>query len=99
SNGGADSVSVIDTASDVVTGTIAVGDGPSALAVAPDGASLYVMTTSGVVEVVDTAAQTVVGSISVGGAGDLAVTPDGSRVYVAAGLVSVIDTATRTVVQ
>ena len=97
-NGESDSISVIDTASDAVIATIPVGDKPSGLAVTPDGGSLYVMTASGVVEVVDTTLQTVVATISVGSSGDIAITPDGARAYVAAGLVYVIDTATNAVV-
>ena len=37
-----DSVSVIDTATNIITATIAVGDGPSGVAVSPDGTVLYV---------------------------------------------------------
>jgi YVTN family beta-propeller protein len=98
-NGGSDSISVIDTASDVVIETIPVGDSPSSLAVTPDGRWLYVMTAGGVVEVVDASLLTVTASIAVGTTGDVAVTPDGARVYVAAGLVHVIDTATNVVVR
>jgi YVTN family beta-propeller protein len=98
-NGGSNSVSVIDTATDTVTSTIAVGAGPSALAVTPDGRSLYVMTADGVVDVVDTISETVTAAITVGTAGDIAITPDGARAYVAAGLVHVVDTATNVVVR
>jgi len=96
-SGSSNSVSVIDTSSDEVIATIDVGAGPSALAVTPDGKSLYVMTASGVVEVVDTALNTVGTSISIGASGDIAISPDGTRAYVAAGLVYVIDTATNEV--
>jgi YVTN family beta-propeller protein len=58
-NGGSDSISVIDTATDTVTDTIPVGDGPSALAVTPDGKWLYVMVAGGVLQVVDTTLGTV----------------------------------------
>jgi YVTN family beta-propeller protein len=98
-NGGSASISVIDTASDAVIETIPVGDSPSALAVTPDGKRLYVMTAGGVVEVVDTALHTIADSIFVGRSGDIAMTPDGARAYVAAGLVYVIDTATNEVVK
>ena len=98
-NAGSASISVIDTSIDAVIATIPVGDSPSALAVTPDGKSLYVMTAGGVVEVVDTALHTISATISVGSAGDIAITPDGARAYVAAGLVYIIDTATNAVVK
>ena len=98
-NGASDSISVIDTATDMVVATISVGDGPSSLAVTPDGHALYVMTTAGVIEVVDTAQQVVTARIPVGSEGDIAITPDGGRVYVAAGLVYIIDTATNKVIK
>jgi YVTN family beta-propeller protein len=98
-NGDSDSVSAIDTNSDAVVATIPVGDGPSYLAATPDGTSLYVMTASGVIDVVDTASKAVVASIPVGGTGAIAITPDGTRAYVAAGLVYVIDIATNAVVK
>jgi YVTN family beta-propeller protein len=97
-NAGSDSVSVIDSASDDVIATIPVGDSPSYLAVTPDGSSLYVMTAGGEVQVVDTTDQTVTAAIPVGSSGEIAITPDGARAYVAAGYVHVIDTATNTLV-
>lgn len=96
-NGGADSISVIDTSSDAVTATIPVGHTPSAVAVTPDGKWLYVMTAAGVVQVVDTALSTVAATIPVGTSGDIAISPDGARAYVAAGRVYVIDTAAKVV--
>ncbi len=98
-NGGDDSISVIDTVSDAVIDTIPVGHSPSALAVTPDGSTLYVMTDGGVVDVVDTALHTIAATISVGSSGDIAMTPDGRRVYVAAGLLYIIDTATNAIVR
>ena len=96
---GPDSISVIDTGPDAVIATIPVGDNPSYLAVMPDGGSLYVMTGAGTVEVVDTAQHTVTATIAVGSSGEIAITPDGSRAYVAAGLVHVIDTAANALVR
>jgi YVTN family beta-propeller protein len=103
-NGGSDSISVIDTSCPLdetsctpVIDTIPTGPGPSALAVTPDGTRLYVMTAAGVVEVVDTAQNTVEARITVGSSGDIAISPDGARAYVAAGLVYVIDTAANVV--
>jgi YVTN family beta-propeller protein len=96
-NAESDSISVIDTGSNNVIATLPVGDNPSYLAVTPDGGSLSVMTGNGTVQVVDTTSQTVTATIPVGSTGDIAITPDGARAYVAAGLVHVIDTATNTV--
>ena len=103
-NGGSSSVSVIDTACDLaaeepacVVRTIPVGAGPSDLVVSPDGQWLYVMTASGVVEVVGTDGTSVGPSYNIGGAGALGISPDGKRVYVAAGQVYVINTDDQTV--
>jgi len=98
-NAESDSISVIDTGSDAVIATIPVGDNPSYLAVTPDAGSLYVMTGGGTVEVVDATQHSVIATIPVGSSGEIAITPDGTRAYVAAGLVYVIDTATNTLVR
>ena len=93
-------ISVIETTGDTVLEKIPVGAGPSSLAVSPDGRLLYVMTAAGVVQVVDIAedaeSHTVVAEIPIGASGDIAITPDGNHLYVAAGLVyavNVIDLA------
>ena len=100
-NQGANSVSVIDTASHAVAATIPVGASPSAIAVTPNGDWLYILTSGGVVQVVDTVLRSVVANIPTAGtaAGDIAITADGSKVYIAAGPVTVVDTATNTVVE
>jgi YVTN family beta-propeller protein len=91
----ANAISVIDTGSDAVLETIPVGAGPSSLAVSPDGGLLYVMTTAGVVQVVNVAdnaeAHTIITEIPVGASGNIAVTLEGDRLYVAAGLIYVIN--------
>ena len=99
-------VSVIDTATNTVVKTVAVGDNPVGVAVHPDGSRVYVANEySHTVSVIDTATNTVVKTVAVGvGSFPFGVTvhPDGSRVYVAnegSGGVSVIDTATNTVVK
>ena len=97
-NTASNSVSVIDTATDTVLRDIAVGDTPSTIAVTPGGDRVYVMVAGGVVQVIDTTANAIVASVVTHGIGDMAVTPDGSRVYVASGHVDVIDTATNTLV-
>jgi len=85
--------SVIDTATNMVTATVTVGKGPSGVAVTPNGKKVYVpcsTTTpnefdeSGLVSVIDTATNTVTANVEdgVGNTGGVAVTPDGTKVYV-----------------
>jgi YVTN family beta-propeller protein len=80
--------------------TIAVGQGPVAVAVS--GSRAYVANYDGTVSAIDTATNTVITTIPVGAAPrNLAVSPNGNRVYVAnsnANTVSVIATNTNTVV-
>jgi YVTN family beta-propeller protein len=115
-NSGDNTVSVIDTATNTVTGSpIAVGTDPVGVAVTPDGKTVYVTNQGdGTVSVINTTTDTVIGSaIDVGctiaNCGrkttniptGIAVTPDGSKVYVgnlgAPGYASVIATASNTV--
>ena len=59
-----DTVSVIDTATNTVTATIAVGDTPRGVAVSPDGTRAYVTNADGdTVSVIDTATNTVIATI------------------------------------
>ena len=41
-NAGSNNVSVVDTATNTVTATVPVGDGPGDVAVTPDGTKVYV---------------------------------------------------------
>jgi YVTN family beta-propeller protein len=104
-NSGANTVSVIDTATNSVTTTIPVGDHPYGVAVTPDGSKVYVGNWfPGTVSVIETATNKVTATIPVGSIPwGMAVTLDGSKVYVANSggqpfSVSVIDTATNTVI-
>ncbi|MEU5010854.1 IPT/TIG domain-containing protein [Streptomyces sp. NPDC021749] len=101
-NRGSNTVSVIDTATNTVTDTIATGAGPTDMAIGPDGTRAYVTVfDDGLVSVFHLPSNTLVTDIPVGaGATMAAITPDGTRVYVTrqtTDTVSVIDTATNTV--
>ncbi len=93
-----DVITVIDTATNTTARTITTGDGPSSLGVSPSGDRLYVMLAAGNVQVLDPSTGAEVALINVGAAGDLAVSADGSRAYVAAGAVHVLDLATNAVI-
>jgi YVTN family beta-propeller protein len=100
---GTGNVSVINTASNTVVVTVAVGFGPSGIAITPDGSRAFVTNVGADnVSVINTASNTVVATVAVGGSPyGIAITPDGSFAYVAnAGSdnVSVINTASNTVV-
>jgi uncharacterized repeat protein (TIGR02543 family) len=103
SNNAANTVSVIDTGTNTVVDTIAVGSYPLGVTVNPSGSRVYVANhSSDTVSVIDTSTNAVVETISVGsGPQGIAVNPSGSRVYVAntaSHNVSVIDTSTHNVV-
>ena len=93
---------MISTATNAVVATVPVGSyGPSGLAITPDGALVYVALNSGPggVAVIATETNSVVATVNVGGAGSVAITPDGAEAYVGTeGAVVVIATATNTVV-
>src|SRR5207248_5953943 len=101
-------VQVIDTGTNTVVATVAVGSQPRAIAVTPNGLYAYVANFgSNSVTVIDLTTNSVVtvpdgSAISVGtNPQGAVVTPDGSRVYVSNrgdNNVIVIDTATNTVV-
>ena len=101
-NSVAGSVSVLDTATNAATATIAVGHAPDGLAISPDGKLLYVANgDDATVTVVDTASAKPVGSpVPVGKRPrGIAVSPDGKRLYVAgfdSNDVTLIDTASAT---
>jgi YVTN family beta-propeller protein len=100
-NHGEGTVSAIDTATNQVVGSpIEVGEEPEAIAITPDGRSVYVASYGeGTVSAIDTATNQVVGSpIEVGeGPAGIAISPDGKTAYVTneeEGTVSAIDTQT-----
>jgi YVTN family beta-propeller protein len=95
-------VTVIDTATGTVAGTVAVGTNPARVVITRDGSRAYVTNQgSNSVSVIDTASDTVTVEIPVGTQpSSLAVTPDGSRLYVMTdgGVVQVVDTTQNAVV-
>jgi YVTN family beta-propeller protein len=96
SGNGVDTVSAIDTASNMVIWTVPAA-APFGLAVSPDGRTVYVaQRRSRSVAVIDVASRSVTAVVQVGESpGGVALTPDGDRLYVAdqdSGTVSVIDT-------
>jgi YVTN family beta-propeller protein len=103
SNDFAQTVSVIDLASNTVVATWPIGGGPTAIAASPTGARVYVLNGSPAsVFEIDTAANAVVNAVplAVPQARGMAITPDGSRLYVStsgSNSVKVIATATMTV--
>ena len=102
SNADRNTVSVIDTATNLVVATVPVGKLPIGLAATPDGSRVYVAAlNSARVDVIDTTTNTLATSIPVSGgnATYVAIRPDGLRAYVGVGeQVQVIDTATNTIV-
>jgi YVTN family beta-propeller protein len=101
-NLGSDDVTVIDTTSNAVVATIAVGSDPDAVAVSADGTRVYVSNfLSNAVSVIDAGQQAVIATVRVGrGPVGLAVSPDGTRLVVTNredGSVSVVGTRTNQV--
>jgi YVTN family beta-propeller protein/autotransporter-associated beta strand protein len=100
------SLSVINTANNTVIATISgvTGDGPAGtnLVVSPDGKTAYISVANGL-DVISTATNTVTSTIPLGSGAfpfGVAVSPDGSTVYVAEGgknNVAVINTTTNAV--
>lgn len=82
-NNTGNSVSVIDTTTNLVTHTVAVGSSPDALAVSVDGSRVYVGNHGGNVSVIDTTTKGVTTIITGSPVRDLAITPDGSKIYLA----------------
>lgn len=97
---GANDVLVFDLITNTPITTITVGDAIS-LVPSPDGSRIYVLTaTTGTVSVISTATNTVFATIPIPllASNDIAITPDGKKVYVSnfAGSITPIDTSTNT---
>src|SRR5882724_10003989 len=84
SNFGANTVSMIDTSTDSVAGTMSVGYSPTDVALSPDGTRAYVVLSYYTLSVIDAALNAVVATVDVGySPRAVAVHPDGTRAYVA----------------
>ena len=94
-NNGASTISIIDTATNAVTGTVAVGRGPGEVATDPAAGRAYVGNfTDGTVSVVDMAARSTIATLATGGLG-VAVDAGLARLYVTApAQLTVFDTTT-----
>lgn len=95
-------VDVVDLASGSVVTTVPTGPFPTHLVLSNDDGFLYVNSNDPAVTVIDTATNTVVATVPLAGKSrGLAVTPDGTSVWVSqdagSGAISVIDTVTNTV--
>ncbi len=95
-------VSVIDPTTNTVKATINVGGDPYGVVFSPDGSRAYVANDVGAVSVIDTGSKSVIDTISVGEAVGIAISHDGSHLYVShykgSDTVTVIDTTTNTIV-
>ena len=94
-NSGGTTVSIVDTVTNTVTGSITVGNGPGEIAIDPAAGRAYVGNfNDGTVSVIDTAARSLIATLSPGGLG-VAVDPGLSRVYVTTtSRLTVFDTVT-----
>lgn len=92
-------VSVIDTSTDEVIGSVNVGYYPLGVVVNPAGTTVYVVNEEGTVSIIDISTNNVIGTVEVGGLPyGIAVTPDGKKVFVTDNRnVSVIDTSTNNI--
>ena len=92
-------VSVIDTSTDKVIGSVNVGYYPLGVVVNPAGTTVYVVNEEGTVSIIDISTNNVIGTVEVGGLPyGIAATPDGKKVFVTdSGNVSVIDTSTNNI--
>jgi gliding motility-associated-like protein len=102
SNYGNRSISLINTQTNTIAGSIQVGTQPKGIALSPDGSRAYVVNEySDNVSVINTSTNTVIAAITVDTNPEgVAVSPDGSRIYVTSSVfnnVAVINTATNTV--
>lgn len=91
-------LSVIDTAANVVTAVVPLAARPHDAIVSPDGSKVYVTSEDGTLVTVSTATNTVSNTLQLTtGVWSMAITPDGSKLYVAnpqLNTLTVVNTAT-----
>lgn len=77
-------VTIVETATRAVKGTIPVGQQPLSAAISPDGTRLYVSNErDGTLSVIDTVSRNVIAVLPGGNGNSLVVSPSGERVYAA----------------
>jgi YVTN family beta-propeller protein len=106
-NSGDNTVSVVDTATNLVIKTVNVGNEPNGVAVSPDGMKAYVANSgSNDISVIDTNTNAVTANLTIGKTSQgISINPAGTKVYVtntgsgllSQGTVSVIDIATNNI--
>src|SRR5579862_5206836 len=97
-NSNGDNITIIDPATDQVSGAIKVSRNPHGIVPSPDGKRFYISSEGqDVLDVVDRATSKVIRSVPVGSRpNNVAITPDGQRVYVCIrgeSWVDIVDTA------
>jgi len=94
-----DTVSAIDTTSNTVVSTLAVGSGPQFMAITPDNQTLVVLNSSGnTASIIDTASNAVLATIVLGAGGalnNIVISSDGVFAYIAgASSINVVNIST-----
>jgi YVTN family beta-propeller protein len=97
-NSAGDNVTIIDPASDRVTGEFRVSKNPHGIVPSPDGKRFYISSeTENVLDVVDRGSFHIIRSVPIGRRpNNIAITPDGRRVYIcirSGSTVDIVDTA------
>ena len=97
-NSAGDNITIIDPATDRVTGEFRVSKNPHGIAPSPDGKRFYISSeTENVLDVVDRGSFHIIRSVPIGRRpNNIAITPDGRRVYIcirSGSTVDIVDTA------
>ncbi len=106
SGGYSGTITAINTATNTVSATIPLGQFAGGLVISPDGSKLYSVSTAGV-SVINTATFAITANIPLSNPQNIAISPDGSHIYVSqeydsntkGASVAIINTATNTVTE